>query len=202
MPVPELLLFADTETTGIPDFPAPAEAPHQPRIASMAGILVERASRRVLTSWHLWVRPDGWEMPKELSDKMQNGLDQANLLRFGVPVHWVLKQFLHATEGCGATAVFHNSHFDAKMLRIELQRAMPEHPYAAFAPGEGGLPTICTFKSCPDECRRARGDRKLGTVYKWLTGKEPPANAHSAMADAMMVKEVYFGLEDKGVVFT
>lgn len=201
MSAPDLLLFADTETTGIPDFPAPAEAPHQPRIASMAGILVERSSRKVLTSWHLWARPRDWEMPKELSDKMQNGLTQEALLKHGVPVEIILNLLLMAVEA-GAVPVFHNAHFDAKMLRIELRRCLPDHPFSRFAQEDGGLRTLCTFKSCPDECRRARGDRKLGTVYKWLTGKEPPANAHSAMADAMMVKDVYFGLEDKGVVFT
>ena len=197
---PDLLLFADCETTGIPDFAAPAEDPKQPRIASMAGILVERQSRKVLTSWHLWVRPDGWEMPKELSDKMQNGLTQEALLKYGVPIDLVLNLLLHAADR-GAVPVFHNAHFDAKMLRIEFRREFPEHPYANFDIAGGGLPTICTYKSTPDECRRARGDKKLGTVYTWLTGKAPPANAHSAMADACMVRDVFFGLEDKGVEF-
>lgn len=199
MPSPDLLLFADCETTGLPDWQRPADDPCQPRIASMAGILVSRPDRKIISSWHLLVRPDGWEMPAELAAKV-HGLTQERLLKYGVPISMVLDLLLRATDQ-GAVPVFHNAHFDAKMIRIELRRtALIAHPFAE-AEGPNKLPTLCTYKSCPDECRRARGDKKLGTVYKWLTGKEPHANAHTAMADAMMVKEVFFGLEDKGVTF-
>jgi len=32
------ILFYDTETTGLPDFKAPSDAPHQPRIIQLAVI--------------------------------------------------------------------------------------------------------------------------------------------------------------------
>lgn len=188
----DLLLFSDTETTGLPDFNKPADAPGQPRVASLAGILVRVSDRKVMGSFDLRVRPDGWTMPAEL--EWVHGLTTELLELIGHPIGHVLNTLLLNLErGDGVPIVFHNASFDLKMLRGELRRAGLGDRYT--------LPHVCTYKACPIECKHVMGNQRLGSVYKWLTGQEP-RGAHTAMGDALMVREIYFKLLDRGVDLT
>lgn len=40
-----MLVFFDVETTGIPDFKAPSDAPHQPHMVQLGALLVEPDTR-------------------------------------------------------------------------------------------------------------------------------------------------------------
>ena len=61
------ILFYDTETTGLPDFKAPSEAPHQPHIVQLAALLVDPDSRQTIASMDVIVRPAGWTIPGEVA---------------------------------------------------------------------------------------------------------------------------------------
>lgn len=61
------ILFFDTETTGIPDFKSPSDAPHQPHLVEVAALVIDEDTRQVINGFHSMVRPDGWTIPDEVA---------------------------------------------------------------------------------------------------------------------------------------
>jgi len=53
-----MLLFMDTEYSSLIDFKAPADAPHQPRLASLAMVICEDDGA-ITGKSHMLVKPDG-----------------------------------------------------------------------------------------------------------------------------------------------
>ena len=48
----------DTETTGLPDWNQPSEAPQQPHLVEIAALLFDGTTE--IEAFHTLVRPDGW----------------------------------------------------------------------------------------------------------------------------------------------
>ena len=186
--VSDLLFFTDTETTGIPDFNKPAEAEGQPRVASMAGVLVRRSDREIISFYNLPIKPDGWVMSAEL-EKI-HGLSHEFLCQHGVKMACVLDLYEHMLEQ-GAVIVAHNAQFDLKMMRGELRRAGRPDLFE-------NTWRICTYRQSPDDCKHARGNKRLGTMYEYYTGQKPK-NAHRAIGDVQMLRQMFFAMEDKGI---
>jgi DNA polymerase III subunit epsilon len=75
-----MLLFFDTETTGLPDFRAPSDAPQQPHLVQLACILATDEGE-TLERWQTIVKPGlGATMAYRLSAPMMRGLTLALLL--------------------------------------------------------------------------------------------------------------------------
>ena len=200
------ILFFDTETTGLPDFKAPSEAPHQPHIVQIAALLVDTDTRRTISSMDVIVRPDAWTIPEEVA--AVHGITTEHAFDVGIPERLAVEMFM--ALWFHRTRVAHNEQFDARILRIALMR------YQNNVVEEFGKPMPDVWKEGKSECTarlatpicaipptermRAAGrlhhkTPNLGEAYRHFTGREIE-NAHSAMADVRACMDVYFAIKD------
>lgn len=126
----------DVETTGLhlraPKGAPPisADHPHQPRVASFAGIVCDEFGREV-SRQKFYVKPEGWTV-QEFTDRQIaagqktavsiNGLTDEFLNDNGVPISEVLDHYTDAINRGLIVSAF-NAQFDTKMMRGELRRA-------------------------------------------------------------------------------
>ncbi len=200
------IIFYDTETSGLPDFKAPSEAPHQPHIVQLAALLVDPASRETIASIDVIVRPDGWTIPDEVA--AVHGITTERAEAVGITEKLAVEMLIELWRGQGRTRIAHNEQFDARIIRIAMKRFID-------APGEV-LPMSDEWKGAPAECTarlatpicaipptarmRAVGrfhhkTPNLGEAYRHFTSRELQ-NAHSAMADVLACRDVYFAIQD------
>ena len=171
-------LVFDTETTGLPDWQAPADAEHQPRLASIAMLLVDDDFEIEERIYSL-IRPVEWEMAAGCEASIVNGLTQERLLAEGRPIEEILDA-MDVAIMAGRTLVAHNLQFDSKIMRGELRRA----GYTVDC--QHG---ICTMRRLRDVCAipapRGNGFKfpRLGEACNALL-KRPLLGAHNALADA------------------
>lgn len=202
----KLALFYDTETTGLPLFKEPSEHPDQPHIVQIAALLVDLDTRQTISSMDVVIRPAGWTIPDEVA--AVHGITTAHAEAVGINEVQALDMFMALWAGPGRLRIAHNEQFDARILRIALKRFRDE-------PDEV-LPISDTWKEGVAECTARlatpicqipptakmlkAGFNKfktanLGEAYRHFTGKELE-NAHSAMADVMACRDVYFAIRD------
>lgn len=200
-----LALIYDTETTGLPDFKAPSEAPHQPHIVQLAACLVDLDTRQTISSMDVITYPDGWTIPDD--NAAIHGITTEHALEVGIPEKMALEMFMEMWRGPGRIHIAHNEQFDARILRIGLKRFFdqPDHVLPISDTWKEGK-SECTARLATPICRIpptpkmvAAGFNKfktpnLGEAYLHFTGKELQ-NAHSAMADVQGCMEVYFAIK-------
>lgn len=174
-----MYIVVDTESTGLFDYRAPADAPHQPRMAEIA-ILFANADLEVEREYRALIKPDGWVMPPEVTEL--HGLTQDMLMEKGVPVLEALTVYNEAIAE-GRVMAAHNAQHDAKMLRGELRRAgLPDQFEDA--------PNLCTMRTLTDICQIPYANGRKGYKFPKLSeacaffGIEQAAQ-HSAYSDAM-----------------
>ena len=193
-----LKLFFDTETTGLPDFKAPSESAHQPHIVQLAALLVDMDTRETIQSMDVICRPDGWTIPDEVA--AVHGITTEHAAEVGIPEHLAVSMFMELWAGRARVA--HNEQFDARIVRIALMRFHSEEAADIWKSG----PTECTARLAtpicalpPTEKMKAVGrfhhkTPNLGEAYRHFTGKGLE-NAHSAMADVLACRDVYFAIK-------
>jgi DNA polymerase III epsilon subunit-like protein len=182
----------DTETTGLFNFKIPADAPGQPRMASLALITLAAIDAEPVRR-NFFIRPDGWSMPAEAS--AINGLDDEFLHANGVPVAEALDAYVEAVEG-GHIVVAFNAQFDTKVLRAELRRAGRDDMFDR-------TPNICVMRALePYEarglCMRNHAFVKLVDACRFF-GITNDA-AHSALGDADAAHEILLRLHADGLL--
>ena len=194
----KLKLFFDTETTGLPDFKAPSESAHQPHIVQLAALLVDMDTRETIQSMDVICRPDGWTIPDEVA--AVHGITTEHAAEVGIPEHLAVSMFMELWAGRARVA--HNEQFDARIVRIALMRFHSEEAADIWKSG----PTECTARLAtpicalpPTEKMKAVGrfhhkTPNLGEAYRHFTGKGLE-NAHSAMADVLACRDVYFAIK-------
>lgn len=187
-----LIFFFDTETTGLPSFKEPSDAPHQPHIVQVAAGLVDSDSRKVLASLDLIVKPDGWEIPEEVS--ALHGITTADATRIGIDESLVTELVLDLWRNADLR-VAHNTTFDDRIMRIAFKRYATEAVAEEWKAGE----KFCTcWKSKP----HVNASGKLPTLaeaYAHFVGGTFD-NAHSARADMEACTAVYFAMKDGGLL--
>lgn len=194
------LFFYDTETQGLPDFRAPSAAPGQPHIVQFAGALVDTATRRVIASVDLIVRPDGWVIPPEVA--AVHGITTERAAEVGLPEAEVLSIAMSLWRRADCR-VAHNEEFDARILRIaqhRFNRDVLEDWDLGQAHCTAAMSTdICKIPPTPRMV--AAGFRhfkkpKLSEAHSILLGYELE-NAHSAMADVEGCMRIYWTMLDR-----
>lgn len=193
-----LKLFYDTETTGLPDFKAPSESAHQPHIVQLAALLVDMDTRETIQSMDVIIRPDGWTIPEEVA--AVHGITTQHALDVGIPESLAVSMFMELWAG--RTRVAHNQQFDARILRIALMRYRSEEAADIWKSGSAECTAILATPICqiPPTAKMVKaGFNKfktpnLGEAYRHFTGKGL-VNAHSAMADVMACRDVYFAIK-------
>ena len=201
-----LALFYDTETTGLPDFKAPSEAAHQPHIVQLAALLVDLDTRQTIQSMDVIVRPHGWTIPDEVA--AVHGITTEHAADVGIPERLAVEMFMDLWNNRNRVA--HNEQFDARILRIALMR----HQGNIFhSPSGKSVPDIwkegraeCTARMATPICALPPTDKmkavgrfhhktpNLGEAYRHFTGNDIQ-NAHSAMADVLACRDVYFAIK-------
>lgn len=193
------ILFYDTETTGLPDFKAPSEAPHQPHIVQLAALLVDPGTRETIASMDVIVRPDGWRIPADVA--AVHGITTERAITVGVSESIALGLFMDLWQAADFR-VGHNESFDARIIRIAQHR---------FECGELDVwkegRAECTARLATPICalpptEKMKAARRfhhktpnLSEAYRHFTGRELE-NAHSAMADVLACRDVYFNIVD------
>ena len=185
------VIVFDTETSGKADHKLPFDHPTQPRLAQL-GFIGKDNDGKVTSEVNLFVKPDGWVMPKETSDF--HGITQEFLEEHGLPIKVVMSVFLRAVKG-NDFLIAHNSAFDMIIIQNELSRIgwlnqLDQEETKVF----------CTMAATTDICK-IQG--KYG--YKWPTMQEAYKHyfgeefedAHDAMADVRACMAVYEKLQEE-----
>lgn len=109
----------DTETSGLPNYKAPADDPSQPRLAAISMIQCDAGLGEISVYTRL-IKPDGWVMEQQAMEA--NGLTMAILEEHGVPVQEVLDEYTKLIDE-GFQVAAYGAQFDCKIMRGELRRA-------------------------------------------------------------------------------
>lgn len=185
----DLILFFDTETTGLPDWKSPSDAEHQPHLVQLAAILADADTREEISSFDLIVSPDGWVIPEEVT--AIHGIDIYYALRVGLPEPLVLDAFMSLWRNIETVRVAHNKTFDQRIIRIAAKRYSREYIQDQWADKDSHACTMRMYQ-------KLFGGKnvKLIDAYMQATGKVLE-NAHSALADTRACMAVYWWLLDQ-----
>lgn len=195
-----MLLFFDTETTGIPKRrKAPvSDLANWPRVVQLAWALHEGPGLPVAAAEYL-VRPEGFRIPAEAT--RVHGITTARAMADGRPVAEALTAFL-ADLDRARTLVAHNLDFDRPIVAAEILRL--GHPLPTVRARFLAKPAVCTMKASIDLCAipGRYGRFKLPTLaelHRQLFGEDHPG-AHGALADVRACARCYWRLREMGVV--
>lgn len=178
-----MLLFQDTETTGLLDYNKDLMDFSQPRICALAASLTDEEGN-VIEEMDVLIKPDGWEI--EPGAAAVNGLTVERCEAEGIPIKAALERYFElkaqATKRIGA-----NVSYDKRMLLRETRIAGLEHTE--------GAESLCVLQMAkpfvplpPKRCLP-----KLVEAYAHLIGEEMP-DAHTGMGDVRACQAVYFKL--------
>ncbi len=195
-----LAIAYDTETTGLPDWNQPSEAPQQPHLVQLAAHLFDLDTRAILQSMDVIIRPNGWVIPDEVS--AVHGITTEHALDVGVPESLAVGMFMELWSG--RLRIAHNEQFDARILRIALMRYESADSANQWKAGRAECTARLSTSICalpPTEKMRAVGRNhhktpNLGEAYRHFTGKELE-DAHTAIADVNACLAVYWAVRDQ-----
>ena len=188
-----LKVFFDTETTGLPDWKAPSGGEDQPHLVQIAAHLVDCDQRKLVQSMDVIIRPDGWEIPAEVTEI--HGITTEYAMAVGVPEDLALAMFLSFWQG--RSRVAHNTTFDNRIIRIATKRYCGEETQEAWKSCEYECTGLLSkpIMQMPPKGRYGYKMPKLEEAYQYFCGKQLQ-NAHTAIADVNACMEVYFAIQD------
>lgn len=195
-----MLLFYDTETTGLPDWHSPSTAPHQPHVVQLA-YLVTTNDGEEIAGQNVIIRPDGWTIPDEVA--AIHGITTQIALERGVPRAEVLEEWL-VWRRQAHLRIAHNISFDERLMRIALLRhGLTREDIEGL---EGGA-MFCTMRAASKIMKMAATQRMIDAGYGHKP--KPPKlseailhffgetleGAHDALVDVRATARVYFHLK-------
>lgn len=181
-----LILFLDTETTGLPTKRQDAiiESNVWPDIVSVAWVLTDEAGR-ILRTFYTIVKPDGWTITPD-STRI-HGISHEVAEKSGMNFTLVMDT-LQAMLGIADRVVCHNVHFDSNVIMNAFHWRMcrPVGYKDCFKD------TYCTM-----EMGKKVGHKfpKLAQLYQDLFKKPPTVELHNALNDTILCMKVYFALQ-------
>lgn len=189
-----MLLFFDTETTGIPRNPrAPvSDLANWPRLVQLAWVLTATDGTEVRSAEHI-IKPQGFVIP---ADAVRiHGISTEMAQQTGVELGVALTE-IAADLAAAAVLIAHNLQFDEKILGAEFLRLGRCNPLAAKS-------RLCTMQSSADLCQLPG---RYG--FKWPSLDElhrklftrGVEDAHHALADVRACAKCYFELRRRGVM--
>lgn len=181
------ILIYDTETTGLPVWGEPSEDECQPHLVQLAAVLTDIESGDDIQSINLIIKPEGWDIPEEVSKI--HGITTEQAMDVGVS-ECIALEMLHCIRG-DWDRVAYNKSFDQRIIRIGMKRYRMDNSSDSWNEKEDHH---CAMKMAREEI--GGKNPKLIDAYKIICGKEL-INAHSAMADTLATKEIYIKLMKK-----
>lgn len=189
------LIFAfDTETTGLPEWRSPSDAPFQPHIVQLGAVLADAETGNTIQSMDVIVKPDGWTIPQEAADV--HGITNEMAHAVGISEEVALDMFINMWHR--RLRVAHNQSFDERIIRIAMKR-YNDHYLDDWKEGDKRCTALMakpimalppTEKMKNSSFRNTFKTPNLTEAYAFFTGKALE-NAHSAMPDALACLEVY-----------
>ena len=185
-----MLLFFDTETTGVTG---------KPHLVQLAFILTEDDGT-LRNSGNFIVKPEGYEIPVEASNI--HGITTEIAMRCGLPLSVVISAFNNSAIACtGGKLVAHNLSFDIRIMRHAYERGN-------WPSRIDNLEHFCTMEALKDKVRMPPTSRmrsagipgykspKLSEAYLFVFNR-PLENAHDALYDVNACKDLYLWLKQQ-----
>lgn len=190
-------MFYDFETSGLPDWSQPSEAPQQPHIVEAAAKVIDLSTRTVIDQFNVIVRPDGWTIEAEAG--AIHGITMERALAEGVPEEEVVTRLSAMAKG--RTRIGYNQDFDARIFRIALFRFRDEAQADAWkkAPSQCAAVLATPIVKSPPTKKMMAANRfhhkkpTLGEAYLHFMGK-PMEGAHTAMGDVDALVAIWFAM--------
>lgn len=190
-----MYLFFDTETTGLPDFNAPSDAPHQPKIIQLAALLTDGEGKAINQFCTLVRLPDDVEVG-EIALKT-HGISKEMASSYGLPAASALR-LLERMMSMAEVAIGHNVSFDDRMLRIHTKG---DDTFNFEKPRKCTMTMAAPIVNLPPtEKMLAAGFSKpkspnLQEAYQFFFGK-PFDGAHDAMSDVLACRDIFFKMQE------
>lgn len=193
----------DTETTGLPDWKEPSDAPQQPHLTDLCCILFSQEGE-VIDSMEALVKPDGWIIPEDV--EQLTGLSTDFLTINGIPEIEALAMFgkIHKQAD---VRVAHNISFDDRIMRIGIKRYFGDAPADRFKE----KPVYCTANSTKNIVKCPPTEKMLNSRFKnqfktpnmqealsFFFPGELIGQAHRARPDAEACAKVFFAMQARG----
>jgi DNA polymerase III subunit epsilon len=191
-----MLLFVDTETTGLPKSSASSDLEKWPRIVQLAWALYDTdGNRESLNSFIIY--PTDFTIPQDSVRIHKITTDRAK--KEGTSLHKVLPRF-NADVEKATKVVAHNAAFDLPIVNTEFLRCNLETNLLKKQ-------NFCTMKT-PKIVSYCKLSKSSGRGYKWpqLTElhlqlfEEEFIGSHNAGADVEACAKCYFELQRRGII--
>ncbi len=188
-----MLLFFDTETTGLPrDWKAPVtQTNNWPRMVQIAWLQYDD-QKNLISEANYIIRPDGFTIPSDAADI--HGITTEIAIEKGSELSSVLSAF-SAVVGGAKMLVAHNMDFDEKIVGAEYVRM-------GLKSGIFETPRFCTMKTTTDLCRIPGNYGykwpKLEELHRFLFGSDFE-DAHDALVDVKVCAKCYYELVNRGI---
>lgn len=196
-----MILFYDTETTGLPDFNARSNDQNQPHLVQLALVTCHEDGSEVGFKV-LIIKPNGWTIPPETT--ALHGITQERAMDEGVSEERAVATFI-MSQACCSLRVAHNESFDRRIMRIAMTRFGIERDFVEFIEGRKSYDTCDWAKPIvnlpPTERMLAKGmtgpkPPKLTECIKYFFGEDLDG-AHDALVDARACSRLYFHMNGK-----
>ena len=191
-----MLLFLDTETTGLPKYYATDATKKWPRVVQLAWSLYDMEGNRESRNSFI-IYPTDFTIP--LDSVKKHGITTERAKAEGTSLHKVLPQF-NADVEKATMVIGHNVAFDLPVVHTEFMRCRLETNLLAKQ-------NFCTMR--PREivswCKIPKAS---GPGYKWPTltelhlqvFQEEFTGSHDAGADVEACAKCYFELRKRGII--
>jgi len=185
---PDLILFFDTETTGIDC--------RKDRIVEIAWVLCTSDGKIVREETRM-IRPDGFSIPDEAA--RIHGITTEIALEEGSDLSSVLQEFMKDFSGAGLV-VGHNVSFDLSLTEEECRRSQIECSVLRDSS------QFCTMRGLKDFCKIPPVGPypdykfpKLSEAFLAVMGVDM-IDAHDALVDTEACKELFFTALEKDII--
>jgi len=192
---PLVLLFFDTETTGLPsrDRKIRSDPLSWPRLVELGWLLMTEDGI-CLEEQSFLIKPEGFDIPSASTEI--HGISTTDACLTGLPVEDVLNRFCSSARRADLL-VAHNFSYDIRILLTELIRLEKRDLMPSMR-------STCTMKSSARFCGIPG---RFGKGFKWpsLSGlyqklyDQPPESAHRALYDARTCADCYYELVKRDV---
>jgi DNA polymerase III epsilon subunit-like protein len=200
----QLICVFDTETTGLPAFKLPSDAPSQPHLVDICALLYTPEGELV-DSFEAMIKPDGWVIPDEVA--AIHGITTEMALEQGIPEMEALGGFLNVYMRAGLR-VAHNCSFDDRIMRIAIMRIIGTEAADAFKVE----PSYCTALMSKPICQLPPTERMKQTNFRNSFKTPTVAEAlrhfygeeliggHRARPDTEACARIYFAMNPAAAV--
>lgn len=197
----DLIMFYDTETTGVTDFKSAYDAPHQPNLIQLGYKVQDPHTRAVIYEVGHLVNTTGFQEWNGIEPGAEavHHITEKDVRTYGHTPKHTMNHFLFWAELCG-TFIAHNDQFDTRIMQCFAKRA-------GFSPDVFGTGRkFCTMQFTTNICKipnaKGYGNKwpKLIEAYCNLVNKNGFPDAHNALADVNACSDIFWKLVDKGLL--